>query len=99
MKMIKDLVDQIDDELCGAKRYAEMYVDYKVNGDNTWASRFREMATDELKHATYIHELATNKIQRLNQFAPPPVEMQEIWDKSHMLYVEKEAWIKQMLNM
>lgn len=99
MKIIKDLVDHIDDELSGAKQYAEMYVDYKVNGESTWAARFKEMATDELKHATYIHELATNKIQKLNQLVQPPVEMQEAWDKSHRLYVEKEAWIKQMLNM
>lgn len=99
MKKIQKYVHLIDEELEGAKNYAECYVEYKAKGDSTWASRFKEMANDELKHASYIHQLAIKDIEELNKVLTAPVEMQEKWDESHKLYVEREAWIKQMLAM
>lgn len=100
MKMIKDLVDQIEEEICGAKEYAEKYVYYKAKDDGQqWASRFKEMANDELRHAMNIHQLAVEEIDRLNKVFTPPQEMMDKWDKSHKEYVEKTAWIKQMLAM
>ena len=99
MKRLKELVDMIDDELCGAKEYAEKYVELKAFGDSAWASRFKAMASDELAHATNIHEYAVQEIESLNKVYTAPVEMQDKWDKSHAKYVEKTAWVKQMLAM
>lgn len=99
MKVIKQYVDIIDEELCGAKDYAEMYVERKAYGDSSWANRFKEMANDELRHAMYIHDYAVSKIQEIGKTFTPPAEMQEEWDRSHKEYVEKTAWIKQMLSM
>lgn len=99
MKRIQDYVDKIDDEICGAKEYAEKYIEYKVMDDITWANRFKEMANDELKHATYIHDLAMSEIKEIGKVFKAPQEMQEAWDKSHVEYVDRVAWIKQMLQM
>ena len=99
MKSIKNYVDAIDDEIEGAKEYAEKYVECKAKGDMQSANRYKEMATDELKHATYEHEWAVNEIERISKIYTAPVEMQEAWEKSHKEYVEKVAWIKQMLTM
>lgn len=99
MTKIKNFVDKIDDELCGAKEYAESYVEYKAKGNNNLATKYKEMSLDELKHATYIHDMATLEIDELSRVFKAPVEMQEAWDTSHKHYVEKEAWIKQMLAM
>lgn len=99
MKKIKKLVDQINEELEGAKDYAESYVEYKANGEASLANRFKEMANDELKHANYIHELAVDEIATLGRVYTPPAEMQEEWDKTHVKYVECAAWIKQMLTL
>jgi hypothetical protein len=99
MQRIKEYADEMLEELCGAKKYAEKYLLFKVNGDNTWASRYREMANDEIKHATWLHELSTIEIDKLRTIYTPPVDMQEKWDKSHARFVEKLAWIKQMLDM
>ena len=99
MRKIQKYVKQICEELEGAKNYAECYVEYKAMGDSTWASRFKEMANNELRHAMFIHDLATQEIAQLNTVFTAPAEMQEAWDKSHVEYVEKEAWIKQMLAM
>lgn len=98
MKKIQELVDWIDDELEGAKCYAEKYVYKKAKGSQ-WAGTFHSMAEDELKHAENIHRLAVEEIETLNKVFTAPDEMQEAWDKAHKEYVEKAAWIRKMLDM
>ena len=87
------------DELCSAKEYAEEYLSYKAKGDSGWATRYKEMATDELKHAGYIHERAVTEIEELRKVYTPPEGMLEKWDSEHKKYVEKAAWVRQMLAM
>ena len=99
MRSIKNYVEAIDEELEGAKDYAEKYVERKAKGDMQSANRYKEMANDELKHASYIHEWAVKEIDEISKVYTAPVEMQEAWEKSHKEYVEKTAWIKQMLAM
>ena len=99
MKRIADLVDQIDEEIEGAKHYAECYLDKKARNDSQWATRFKEMSNDELKHCTWLHDLAVEEIELLGRVFTPTDEMQKVWDQSHKRYVEKVAWIKQMLAM
>lgn len=99
MRKIKAYVDKIDEELCGAKDYAECYVEMKAKGNMNVANKYKEMANDELKHAIYIHDIAVAEIEELNKVYTPTEEMQEKWDKSHKHYVEKTAWIKQMLTL
>lgn len=99
MRMIKNLIEQLDEEIEGAKEYAEKYVECKAKGNMTRANRYKEMATDELKHTGYIHEMAVQEIQELKRVYTAPADMQEKWDKAHAEYVEKVAWIKQMLTL
>lgn len=99
MKKIKMLVDEICEEVEGAKDYAEKYVEYKAKGDSAWAARFQQMANDELQHASYLHELAVKDIEEISKTFVAPAEMLEAWEKSHKDYVEKAAWVKQMLAM
>lgn len=99
MTKIKKLAEHIEEELCGAKEYAEKYVECKAKGDMQWANRYKEMAQDELKHAGYIHDKAIQEIEELNKVFKPTQKMQEKWDKSHAEFVEQTAWIKQMLTL
>lgn len=99
MKKIAVLTDLMLDEVCSAKGYAERYIEWKVKGDTNWASRFKTMANDELRHAMIIHELAQKEIDELSSVFVPPQEMQEKWSECHTKYVEKAAWVKQMLEM
>ena len=92
------LVDQIDEEIEGAKNYAEKYLDLKANGDSR-AAQYRDMAQDELKHAANLHTEAVAEIKKLGEVYTAPAEMQEKWDKAHKEYVERAAWIKTMLQM
>lgn len=99
MTKIKKLADEIMDELDSAKEYAEDYLTYKAKDNSTWANRYKEMATDELKHADYIHDRAISEIEELKKVYTPPQEMLEKWDADHKKYIEKAAWIRQMLTM
>ena len=99
MKMIKNLIEQLDEEIEDAQMYAEKYVECKAKGNMQRANRYKEMANDELKHTNYIHEMAVQEIEELKKVYTAPVNMQEKWDKSHKEYVEKVAWIKQMLTL
>ena len=99
MTRIKELADRIKDELCSAKEYAEEYLSFKAKGDGGWANRYKEMALDELKHADFIHERAVNEIEELRKVYTPPEDMLAKWDADHKKYVEKSAWIRQMLSM
>lgn len=99
MTKIKKLADEISEELDSAKEYAENHLMYKAKGNDEWSKRFFEMANDELKHADYLHDLAVEEIDELRKVYTPPQEMLEKWDADHKKYVEKAAWIKQMLAM
>lgn len=99
MKYIEKYVEAINDEIHGAKEYAEKYVECKAKDNMANATRYKEMANDELKHAMYQHEWAVKEIEEISKVYTPPVEMQEEWEKAHKEYVEKVAWIKQMLSL
>lgn len=99
MRHIKQWVETLDEEIEGAKDYAEKYVECKAKGNTARANKFKEMANDELRHSNYIHEMAVQEIEELKKVYNAPSDMQEKWDKAHKEYVEKVAWIKQMLTL
>ena len=99
MTRIKELVDRINEELEDAKHYAEEYLDSKVKGNASWSNRYQEMANDELKHAGYIHDRAMEEIEELSKVYTPPESMMEKWNSEHKKYIERAAWIKQMLTL
>lgn len=99
MTRIKKLVEELDDELCSAKEYAEEYLTFKAKDNSGWANRYKEMAQDELKHAGYIHDRVVDEIEELSKVYTPPEEMMEKWNSDHKKYIEKAAWIRQMLTM
>ena len=99
MRAIKKYVEAIDEEIEGAKEYAERYVECKAKGDMSKANRYKEMASDELKHAMYQHEWAVVEVEEIGKVFTASADMMEKWEKAHKEYVEKVAWIKQMLSL
>ena len=99
MTKIKRLADELKDELCSAKEYAEEYLTYKAKNSEAWSKRYYEMANDELKHASYLHDRVVEEIDELRKVYTPPEDMMKKWDSDHREYIEKAAWIRQMLSM
>ena len=100
MKKIKKYVERIEDEVCGAKEYAENALEAKAVGDNDRYAKYRAMAQDELNHAMTIHSFAAQDIEKLKAVYPTiPQDMMDKWEHAHNEYVEKAAWVKQMIAM
>ena len=100
MKKIKDYVDQMEEELEGAKEYIEKALWYKSKQNTIRYNKYKEMAIQELNHAEAIHTFAVEDVAALEEVFPePPASMMEKWNEAHNCYVEKVAWIKQMIAM
>lgn len=99
MRFIKNIIDHIEDEIESAKEYAESYVEHHARGNNTIAAKYKAMAEDELRHAMFFHEQAAKEIEEISKTYTPPANMLEKWEHEHKEYVERVAWIKQMLSM
>ena len=97
MKVIKELVDHIKDEIEGAKEYASKSAEYKVIGSPR-ASMYKQMAYDELGHAEKLHDIVVEEIKKASAVMTPPVEMEEKWQHEHKKYIEEVAKIKMMLQ-
>ena len=100
MTKIKKYVNDIAEELDGAKAYMEIALEYKAMGNANRYTRYKETSVQELAHAMTLHDYAVQDIEQLRTVYPEiPVEMQDKWDHSHKDFVEKAAWIKQMQAM
>lgn len=100
MTIIKKYVEKINDEICGAKDYAEKALEAKAMGDSEKYARYKGMASDELNHAMIIHDYAVKDIDRLKSVYPDlPQDMLDKWEHAHKEYVEKVAWVRQMIAM
>lgn len=99
MYYINDLYHHVDDELTGCQMYAEESIKVKARGNSQWASRFKEMASQELQHAQYLHEYVIQEITNIKTVYNPTEEEIEKWDKCDRKFYEKEAMLKVMLSM
>lgn len=100
MNKIKRYVEDINDELEGAKHYIECALEYKAMGNSTRYNAYKEMSVAEIGHAMKLHEFAVQDIEQLKAVYPDiPQDMMDKWEKAHVDYVGRMAWIKQMQNM
>ena len=63
------------------------------------AKIYYQMAQDELKHADNLHNIAIQEINALKEAIEPPESMLDKWRYAHGYFIEKAAWIKQMLSL
>ena len=105
MTKIKKYVEDIADELDGAKHYIETALEYKAMGNSSpeYMDRYngyKAMSQAEIEHANRLHQYAVQDIEKLKAVYPDiPKDMMDAWEKAHVDFVEKTAWIKQMQAM
>lgn len=96
MKLV-DYCDGFLEEAEDAKKYAEKYIDGKARVSEH-ARRYYDMATDELKHAGYLHEFAGEEAERLQSVYN--VEFPDCrWEEANKKYAEICAKVKWMLTL
>lgn len=98
MKEIKILVEQIEDELEDAEKYAKAAL-YHKHIDPDMSRMYAELSRQELNHSEMLHGFAVKmiKLQREKGVESPPA-MQAVWDWQHERMVEHTNKIKLLLN-
>lgn len=99
MKTIEKMVEHINEELEGAKEYAEKYIDSKARGNMARATKYKEMASDELRHASYIRDFAVEDIDGIKKVYQLDVDTDDMWHHANKKFVECMAIIRQMIAM
>lgn len=99
MKIIEELIEAFEEELEGAKHYAERYIECKARNNMTRASKYKEMGHDELKHAQCIKDMSATDIASLMGVYQPTAEEDEKWNKAIVKYAECKAKIERILEM
>lgn len=79
MRIIEKLIENIDEEIEGAWEYAERSIECKARGHMQRASRYKEMAHEELGHAAQIYEFAEADVEAIRKVHPLSVEDEEKW--------------------
>lgn len=99
MKMIDKMLDCLEEEVEGAKEYAEKYIECKARGNMNRANKYREMASDELKHAGYLREMDIMDIDELKKIYTMTEDEEHAWEHGHKRINEQMAIVKHMLEM
>lgn len=99
MKIIKNLVEDIREELEGAEHYAKLATQYK-DEDRELADVYAKLANVELEHVDALHGQAVRMIKAQKASGvETPASMQAVWDWEHGKMVDTTARIKTMLSM
>lgn len=99
MKIIHKFIEHINDELDGAKEYAEKFIENKAKGNMARAARYKEISEDEMRHATYVKDMAVSDAEDILKVYTLPVETEEAWNHTLKHFAECMAMIRQMLSM
>lgn len=99
MRLIDKMLEQLEEEVEGARDYAEKYVECKARGNMNRANRYKEMAHDELKHATFLKEMDIADIDELKKVYPMTDEEQSLWEHGHKHVNDQMAMVMHILSM
>lgn len=99
MKMLDKMLDNLEEETEGSQWYAEKYVEFKARGNMPRANRYKEMANDELKHASFLREMYEADIQELKKVYKMTDDEQGRWDHGMKRLTEQMAIVMHILSM
>ena len=98
MRTIAAIVDMIDDELCGAKEYAEFALRWKSEHPKT-AEKLHELASVEMGHVRTVHAEAERMIEEeRSRSGDPPAAMLAVYDYEHQKQIKRAAEIRALID-
>lgn len=99
MKMLRNIVEDIHEELEGAKHYAMLAMEHKSTNRDA-ADKYAEMAKQEMSHAEKLHDMAVKHIEKHTvDGAAPPAAMKTIWDWEHEKLIECMGEVRALLDL
>lgn len=99
MKVIKDIVKNMREEIEDAEKYAWAAVRAKAEHPDL-AEVYNRLANAEIEHTGMLHKQAVEIIDKYRRDGhEPPVAMQAVWEWEHERYMEELAGVKRILEM
>jgi hypothetical protein len=98
MKFLEKVIEGLNEEIDGAKEYAEKYVENMAKGNTSRANKYKEMAGDELKHAGYMRDFAIADIDELKRVYHMTENEEEMWEHAHKKLMNEMALVRYMLG-
>jgi hypothetical protein len=99
MKTLDRMIEHLEEEVEGAREYAEKYIDCRAKGNIPRANKYKEMAQDELKHAGYIRDFAIADAEGIKRVHTLTEEEEHKWEHSHKKLNDEIAMIQHLLSM
>ena len=99
MKIIKTLSLKISEELCDAKEYAELALEYKDEYPDL-ARDLYNLSLQEMDHKTVLHNKVTEIIKQYRETkGEPPADMLAVYEYLHKRHIEKALEVKTLQAM
>jgi len=99
MKVIKVLSEKIKEELCDAKAYAKMAIEYKEEYPELSRTLYN-LSTQEMDHMNRLHNEVTEIIRRYRETnGEPPADMLAVYDYLHKEQIDMAVEVKTMQAM
>lgn len=100
MKIIKHLVEDINEELESAEHYAKLATQHK-DDERELADVYAKLAGVELEHVNALHGQAVRIIKEWEAKSgeQPPAAMKVVFDWEHKKEIEKVKQIKILLDL
>lgn len=99
MKLIKILSEKIGEEVCDARSYAKLALEYKEEYPEL-ARTLYNISVQEMEHKNMLHNEITEIIKRYRETkGEPPADMMAVYDYLHKEQIEKALEVKTMQTM
>lgn len=99
MKIIKTLSEKITEEICDAKAYVKMAVEYKDEYPDLSRTLYN-LSLQEMDHMAVLHNSVTEIIKRYRDTnGEPPADMMAVYDYLHKNQIEKSLEVKMLQSM
>ena len=99
MKLIKELEELIEDEICDVKKYAKMAIELKHDHPGL-ANTLYTISTQEDTHQSMLHSEVVKIIQEHRKnHGEPPAAMMAIYEYVHKKHIDKLAEARRYQEM
>lgn len=89
MKKIKLLMEHVEDELCDARTYAELALEYRITDQET-ADLFYKLSAEEMSHMNALHKNVVRLIDAYRrEKGEPPADMLAVYEYLHKRAIDK----------
>lgn len=99
MKVIKTLSEKITEEICDAKAYVKLAIEYKEEYPDLSRTLYN-LSLQEMDHMNILHNEVTAIIKRYRETnGEPPADMMAVYEYLHKQQIDKSLEVKMLQSM